>query len=518
MSTSIRICCLIAVLVLASQVVGAELPVQFLFPAGAQVEVWASDDRLQVTSAEKKGELVAKVAADLSPGVYWLRLHDGAKASKILPFVVSGIPEIREEEPNDALAEAKELTLPVVVNGQLSKAREIDCSRIQLKTGQTLIVSVRANSILKSPMDAVLQLCDEAGFVVAQQDDEKGLDPQLVFSPSADGVFHIRLFAFPEQPNSTVQFSGAETYVYRMTVTVGPFIDYVMPLALSSTVDSRVQLHGWNLEQTEVSVLSKERNWLSIGASGMAGDFSVPVADTASAILGTHDGKPIELTIPSDFSGTIRSNNIEHLFTFEAKKSQKLDIRVQSQTLGFALDPVLTIYADDGTKLKELDDAGKQRDPELTWTVPNDGRYRLGVKDLFGDAGFRFAYRLTISEAVPDFQVSLKADVFDFGDADTLKIPLTVQRLAKFDQAITVECGELPEGVEMKPVLIESKSGANMEIELVLERKNKEDSLSVPLRLWGRSTDGRSHQVEFGKRTDRGPHTFLWLLAKPKKE
>jgi len=529
-----------AIVLIATMFVGTcrlsadELKVDFLFPAGASsgadttitakgtfdnwpVNVVSSDPKLLDTAAEKKGEFLAKVLADLSPGVYWLRIHDIAKASRLLPFIVGGITESREQEPNNSISDAKELTLPVVLNGQLSKSGEVDCSRVKLKKGQTLIVSVRANSILKSPMDGVIQLCDSKGFVLAQQDDEKGLDPQLVHSITEDGDYHIRIFAFPEKPNSSIQFSGAETYVYRMTATVGPFIDHVMPLALPKNSESQVQLHGWNLQQKQFLVNGKGDDWLTLGRQGVAGDFSLPMVEQGSVVI-DNNKDPIEATIPIDVCGTIATGGDEHSIVFEAKKSEKLNIKVRSQVLGFVLDPVITIYSMDGTKLKELDDASKQRDPELVWTVPSDGKFRVGVKDLFGDAGLRFSYRLTVSRSIPDFQVGVKTDVFEFGSDGTLKIPVTLQRLAKFDQAITVQCVGLPDGIEAKPVELASATDANKELELILERKGQTEGLSSPFRIRATSADGRVHEAEFGKRTDRGPHSFLWIRASPTKK
>ncbi len=83
-----------------------------------------------------------------------------------------------------------------------------------LRAGQTLVASVAAHGTLGSPMDAVLQICSSDGFVLRQNDDFHGLDPQLVFDAPRDGKYVIRIFAFPASPNSSISFSGKPSYVY----------------------------------------------------------------------------------------------------------------------------------------------------------------------------------------------------------------------------------------------------------------------------------------------------------------
>ena len=97
-------------------------------------------------------------------------------------------------------------------------------------------------------MDAVLQLVDVRGNVILQSDDVRGIDPQLVYDAGEDAELIVRLFAFPETPNSTIGYAGAASFVYLLRVTTGPFVDHVSPLVVPA-------------EESEAAVASKPVGW-----------------------------------------------------------------------------------------------------------------------------------------------------------------------------------------------------------------------------------------------------------------
>src|SRR5438046_833348 len=260
--------------------------VNHLFPAGCQrgqsvavtaagdfsvwpVEVWADRAGVSLTAEKDKGKFKAEVAADAVPGVYWLRAHNAEGASILKPFVVGTLPEIAESEPNDAPEKPQAVEPRVVVNGKLGKTGDVDGYRVELQAGQTLVASLQANSVLGSPMDALLQVCElverssgsPEAFVVAQNHDAVGLDPQIAFTAPRQSAYLVRLFAFPATPDAAIRFAGGNDYLYRLTLTTGPFIDHVLPPAAPGE-ESQVKLGGWNLEPGATAIvppLSAER-------------------------------------------------------------------------------------------------------------------------------------------------------------------------------------------------------------------------------------------------------------------
>ena len=106
----------------------------------------------------------------------------------------------------------------VVINGRLNKSGDVDTFAVEMKKNQTLVASMEANRRLGSPMDGVLQIVSGRGFVLEQNDDHCGFDPQIAFVAESDGTYFVRAFAFPAKPNSSIRFSGAANYIYRLTV------------------------------------------------------------------------------------------------------------------------------------------------------------------------------------------------------------------------------------------------------------------------------------------------------------
>ena len=152
-------------------------------------------------------------------------MANAGAASPLLPFVVSPIAEVSEKEPNGRIADAQKFdATPRVVNGVLSESRDVDTFGVPLKAGQTLVVAMMAHTELGSPMDGLLQIVTEKGFVVAQDDDSLGLDAFVTFTPKRDGQYFIRTFAFPVKTNSTIGLASGKDFVYRLTITSGPYV------------------------------------------------------------------------------------------------------------------------------------------------------------------------------------------------------------------------------------------------------------------------------------------------------
>ncbi len=212
------------------------------------VKVWVEGNGVEILAEKEKGKLKAVVASDAAPGVRWLRLYDSEGAAALRPFFVGVLPEQIEVEPNDEPRTPQRLVAPsATINGRLAKKGDVDGFSIRLTRGQLLVASVQAQRHLGSPMDAVLQVVNADGLVLAQNDDDIGSDPLIVFEPPITATYIVRLFAFPAKPDSSIQFAGARNYVYRLTLTTEGFLDYAFPLAVSSDGPKVVDAIGWNV-------------------------------------------------------------------------------------------------------------------------------------------------------------------------------------------------------------------------------------------------------------------------------
>ncbi len=473
---------------LATHLHAAPPKVDYLFPAGGQqgqtvtvtasgtfnwpVKAWVDRDGVTVEPAEKKGELKI-TAAPTAAGVYWLRLHDDEGASAPRPWVVGALPEVNDTDPNDDPQKPQVLEGSATVNGKLAKRGDVDGYALQLQQGQTVVASLLANNTFGSPMDGVLQICNAEGLVLAQNDDERGLDPLLAYTAPREGVYLVRTFAFPADPNSSIAFAGADNYVYRLTVTTGPLVDHTLPLAVRPDESTELRLFGWNIPQ-ESSTLpappggEQEKIVVPLPHGTGAAELPVRRQTLVTATEENSDKAPQAVTLPVVVSGRIETPRASDAFRFPAAKGQKISLRVESRALGFPLDPLLIVTDGEGKVLAEADDAGKERDPVLTFTAPADGEYLATVRDLHHHGGLRYAYRLTIEPETPDFRLTLAADAFTVTPGKPLEIPVTIDRRSGFAGEIEVIAEGLPSGVTAEPAKSLATGDTAKSVKLVL--------------------------------------------------
>jgi hypothetical protein len=115
--------------------------------------------------------------------------------------------------------------------------------------------------------------------------------------------------------------------------------------------------------------------------------------------------------------------------------------------------PVFTLYyANDDDS-----DRGLGTDSRLLFKPPADGKYLVKVTDTRGHGGERFAYRLIVREAKPDFKVTLSGanPVVNAGSGKEFSV--SAERIDGFEDDIKVEVTGLPPGFSVStPVVIQA--------------------------------------------------------------
>ena len=501
-----------------------EVVLQGTLNGGDQRRSWASHPGLAVAFGKKDDRVTVTVKPDVAPGRYWLRFANSGAASSLLPFVVSGIAEVAEKEPNGRLEDAQKLDGPSqIVNGVLSESRDVDVFGVSMKSGQSLVVSMTAHTELGSPMDSLLQVVTSRGFVVAQDDDSLGLDPFVVFTARRDGTYYVRTFAFPVKTNSTIGLASGKDFVYRMMITTGAYVDFTMPAAISAKAPSKLEVRGWNLPHPAVP-------WtIEPGDGGVGGRFfRAGSANTVSLKRVEHAvvvevepngrAKPQAVVVPLTVSGRIAQDKDRDVYEFEASKGKALRLSVESRRLGFPLDPVLRVTDSKGKTLNETDSRSADKvDEAISWTPPSDGRFRVEVRDLFEHGGERFVYRLTIEPQPVTVTATVEKDVWTLVGEKPLEIKVTLSRIGGFDKAVRFELAECPEGVMVEPVTSEPKGDSAKAITLKLTQKPGAKLGGGRLRIVGR-VEGVAEPVALAtapiaRLKDRTEH--LWLVVKP---
>jgi len=466
---------------------------KYLYPAGLQrgttvtveatgsikpwpPQIWTDRSGLKIEPAEEKNQLKITADSTAEPGVYLMRLYNEEGASALRPLIVGALPEVNEKESNNDFREPQLLeSTEVVVNGRLNGGNDVDTFAVNLAAGQTIVASMTANEVLASPMDAILEITSPDGYRLAYNHDTYNLDPQLVFTAPADGTYLIRTFAFPAQPNQSISFSASASYIYRLTLTTGPFLDHAFPLAASTQGPVEVELRGWNIPQT-VKFLTAfpanaEDDFVVLSHPELANTGRMKAEPHAVTVESTTNQKahPQPITLPITISGAISEPREEDWYKFTATKGQKLEFRAESWSLGFPLDPLIRVTDVAGKRLAQADDINRnERDAVVSYTIPADGEYRLMIRDVHRHGGFRYVYRLSATIPQPDYQLTLADDQFTLTPGKELEIPVTVARQHGFNGEISVTVVDLPEGVNVTPVVSPAKGDASKKVTLKL--------------------------------------------------
>ena len=527
-------------------------PFDFLYPAGGQVGttvsvtaggkheswppgIWCSDPALKVSASEEKGTLQIEIPADMPAGPCHIRLYNDDGASLLRCFMVGRIPETRDQEPNDALEKAQALSdWPVTVNGRLNKEGDTDSFQVVLEADQWLVASVDAYS-LDSPVDPLLQLLDAAGTQMAFNHDRHALDPALMFQSTQAATYTIQLSAFAFPPKADIRLTGGDDCVYRLTLHKGPVGDYLFPQAIQRGHREVLHLHGWNLGtpsgvtsvEVDATTTTAAEDHLTVTVPGGHTELTVRLGDWPEVRELEPNNAPPEsqpVLLPASINGRIDAPHDRDNFRFNATKGEALLFRVESQNLGFPLDAVLTLFDDADKQLAESDDTGKKSDPELKWTAPADGTFRVEIRDLLDRGGNNFVYRLECAHPVPGFEAEVLADAVVVKPGESAELKLKVTRSNGFDGSLAVLLDGLPEGVSSTSASVPVKGG---ELTLSVQATKECKPANLPIHALVVSTDPAQPAAQFVAATLKGKNSAaghlvlnqsqqIWLTVPPK--
>lgn len=135
------------------------------------------------------------------------------------------LPECMEAEPNNDIAAAQSMKLPIILNGRIDRPGDVDVLRFEGKAGDRIVAEVLARR-LDSPLDSFLLITDAAGKQVAFNDDHEdksaGLnthhaDSCLAFTLPSAGPWFIHI--------GDMQQGGGPAYGYRLRLSA-PRLDF----------------------------------------------------------------------------------------------------------------------------------------------------------------------------------------------------------------------------------------------------------------------------------------------------
>ena len=425
---------------------------------------------VHVTPEEKSGVFQVHAEEGAYPGVAWMRLHDTDSTSTALPIFITRAPVSNETEPNDRVVEAQAVSLPAVVSGKLAKNGDSDLFRVELRKGEQLIATVVANEVLESPMDAVLQVCDSDGNVLRQAEDTRGLDPQLHYRAEKNEVVHLRVFAFPSTPNSSIRYAGGSNYQYLLCLTTGPYFDHDLRAVESQMFVEAVGFNrenGQQLSSSPPTQMSPRTSYFNagLGWSWQRG-FETELNENR-VIPETQDR--VE-SLPALFVGTIDERDETKRCLFDLEEGKTYRMEVKSRRLGYQLDARLELRdAVTSEVLASNDDMGRNDfDSRIQYKAAKTGAVELLLLDTLGTFSHRHSYQLLVAEAAPSFGLKVDQDRFHVEAGKSIDLPVTIVRESGFAGVIELKVEGLPDHVTWEPVVSESKGDSSKSVQLKL--------------------------------------------------
>ena len=478
-------------------------------PGDGDLRVVTENDTIVFTLNEKKDSASVAISETARPGTHWLRFCNADGATELKPFIVGMIPEVTESEPNARIVEANSVGLPsVTVNGVLETSGDVDTFAVALNKGQTMVCAMQAKVAIGSPMDAVLQIADARGTVMAQNDDDISFDPRVTFTAPEDGKWFVRTFAFPATPNSTISFAGGADYVYRLTLTTAAVVEHTEPaVRFEQDNETSLAVFGWNMQTPTASINRDQRAMMEPYAL----PYPVPCSDVPSIVESQLTAERM-LTLPVAVTGRVTSAD-DVAFLLNATMSRMLSLSVRSRSIGSMLDPVLIVEGPDGKVVNESDDiSGDNCDAELHLTMPVDGQYRVIIRDRFQNYGDRCFYVLRCEETHAAVTATFASTAGMLKPESTLEIPITIGRKHGFSEPMDVRVEGLPDGMTFECPRSEKDGATSTSVILKISGSTTEP-FQGPIRIVAESAESKDLQPVTFTTADETQVSEYWLTV-----
>jgi hypothetical protein len=417
------------------------------------VAFWGEPAQIQWAATEVPGKITAKIPMDAELGVHYLRIHSPESVSPLMRFVVGDIPEVTEVEPNDGFEKPQVLAaLPLCINGVLQKSGDVDHYQVRLMAGEVLRATLDASRVLASPMDGCLELVDHRGNVLAQNLDTLGLDPRLVFQARVEGVYSLRVYAFPEAPDSTIGYAGGEKYQYRLRCAVGS--------AISVAADGTAA-DGTAADATAASAVEASLTVMDDLAAGFS---------QGAQWIGEPSGREMPSSLASAAGSSVAAYGVfetardEDVLQWQTSEPGFWKVTAKALSLGSPVDPVLEILDAEGKSLAKQGESGEIADLSLSGQMKQPGVYRIAVRDLHGGFGPEHRYRLEIVQEYPVVRGTVGNDLFVGKPDKPVEIEVTLERTHGCDAEATVRLVGLPANYVCEPVVSKMKEESEKKV------------------------------------------------------
>ena len=487
------------------------------------------------------------VAPDAVPGEREIRLATASGLSNPLVFCIGQQPEFSEPASkviaqqvsavsrvsNRRAAKTKpeiKVTLPAAVNGQILPG-EVDRFRFAATKGQKLVIAVAARQLIPYISDAVpgwfqatLSLYDGQGKEVAYTDDFRfNPDPVIYYEIPADGEYVI------EVKDSI--YRGREDFVYRIAIGETPFITSIFPLGGPAGAKTAVELRGWNLPATSLTLENSNKtpgtHPLSIRKGSQVSNFVPFAVDDLPECLAekSRGGRSHaqRVTLPIIINGRVEKPDDSNVFCFDGKAGQEIVAEVMARRLNSPLDSVLKLTDAVGRQVAFNDDntdrgAGlttHHADSYLAVTLPKDGTYLLYLSDTQHKGGPEYGYRLRISAPRSDFALRVMPSSLNARAGNPVSATVFALRKDGFSEPISIQLKDAPAGFKLGNTVVPANTN---QVKIALTAPLAPQAEPVTLKLEGRATVNGSEIVRPAVPTQDMMQAFEYRHLVPSQE
>jgi hypothetical protein len=377
------------------------------------LNVWTSFPcQVELTPADPKqkesASLVAKftLAAGAPCGIGGVAVANAKGMSDVLYVLTDDLPSAADNGNNHSLATPQELQLPTAVDGACD-GTVLDYYRFTAKAGQRISCEV-VGTRLGWDFDPVIRILDAAGneFLRADDDAATAADTRVVFSAPTDGPLILELRDNRYKPGGR----------YRLRLGDFPLISTPLPLAATVGAATPISFSGPLTEGiAPLTVLapageSSVKISAKVGASA-AGWATLHTTDLPVFVESSPADKPDEPTpgaVPGVFAGRLESARDRDDFQFSAPKGTPVSFQSITRSAGSGAILMLRLHNAAGAQLAESAVADTD-EPQLNFTIPEDGQYNLSIEELAGRGGVDYTYAVE-ARTGPRFSLALKAD------------------------------------------------------------------------------------------------------------
>jgi hypothetical protein len=404
---------------------------------------------------------------------------------------VGDVPEFIEAESNSAPEKAERITLPVTLNGQIAGERDLDYFRFEAVAGDVVNVDVAA-ARLGSPLDPVVEVYDRPGRRLAVEEIRVGSDPVLAFRVAAAGEYRLLV--------SNLDFHGGPHYVYRITVSTAPYVQFAFPPGGQAGTAGKVEfvaLAGGGPARTWTEEVTFPRT--------PSTEFAyTPALPTANGVLleATDIGTTVEAEpnhsysaatpapFPATVYGRLSPQSDEDWYAFTAASDQPLTVECRPASSGSGALPVISVCDAAGHPLATASTVEKLPKPcRVECRAPAGGKLLVRVRDVRrGNREQAEAiYRLTIRPTRPDFSLTAAADIINVVQGARAELELKVDRQGGLTEPIDLAVAGLPTGVRVEPAQI--PAGQEV-VKLAFIAESETRPRDAPLQITGTCRSG----------------------------